>query len=304
METQTSAQLLEQTAKKKTEPVIGKRKYGFLKSLDLENITEENLDLLEKTSPGLIVSQALRQMSAYEDAGNFIPGNYKTVPKQEVIEREATTLTKEVLWDLFALSFQKLEGSKFLKNPDSIENIKPLFHYFCGDLENFKKCTNLSLVSKPSLDKGILIIGGYGNGKSTTMNALEMALKTSNIPFKGYSANEVVKMYETCGADPQQNVRDKDEFWKTMLAGTKYFDDVLTERIANNFGKVNLFDEIIQERYKNKKRTYISCNFSDEFPEDVNKGLLQFGKKYSSQVYDRLFEMFNVVVFKGKSQRT
>jgi len=300
---ETPNDLLEQTAKKKTEPVIGKRKYGFLKSLDLENITEENLDLLESTSPGVTVSQALRQMSAYEDAGHYIPGEYKEVPKKEVIEREATTLTKEVLWDLFAKSFKELEGSRYLKNRESIENIKPLFYYFCGDLENFKKCANVSLVSNPSLSKGLLIIGGYGNGKSSTMNSLEVALKTSNVPFKGYSANEVVKMYETCGADPQQNVRDKEEFWKTMLSGTKYFDDILTERTANNFGKVNLFDEIIQERYKGKKRTYLSCNFSDEFPEDVEKGLLQFGKRYSSQVYDRLFEMFNVVVFKGKSHR-
>lgn len=294
---------IEDLAKSKTEPIIGKRKYDFLKGLDLDNITEENLDYLEKTCPGLKVSEAIRQRDAYAAANN--PVNFAKTPlkPQEQIFRDPVKLTKEVLWKRFSDSYLANEGVRYSKQPDQVENIKPLIYYYIGDEENFKRCKNVSLVSQPSLSKGLLIIGGYGNGKSSTMNALDSALRNSNITFRGYSANEVVKMYETCGADPQQNIRDKDEFWKTMLSGVKYFDDVLTERIANNYGKINLFNDIIQERYKKKLRTYISCNFNDQHPNDVDQGLMQFGEKYSSQVYDRLFEMFNVIVFKGKSFR-
>ncbi|WP_028376019.1 hypothetical protein [Leeuwenhoekiella sp. MAR_2009_132] len=294
---------LSDLAKSKSEDLIGRRKYEFFKSLDLDNITEENIAYLEKTCNGMRVSEAIRLRDAYAAVKNPVNFIKETLEPKEKIIREPVKLTKEVLWRMFSDSYFANEKVRYSKSLECVENIKPLIYYFIGDEENFVRCKNVSLVSKPSLDKGLLIIGGYGNGKSSTMNALDSALRKSNITFRGYSANEVVKMYETCGADPQQNVRDKDEFWKTVLSGVKYFDDVLTERIANNFGKINLFNDIIQERYKKKLRTYISCNFNDEFPEDVNEGLAQFGEKYSSQVYDRLFEMFNVIVFRGKSFR-
>ena len=300
---ENSQKKIEDLAKSKSDTIIGKRKYEFFISLKLDDIDEKNLDRLETFCPGLTVSEAIKQRDAY--AALKQPQTFGTGQenKREVIQRDPVKLTKEVLWKKFSNAYRENEGVSYSKLPEHVENIKPLIYYFIGDKENFKRCKNVSLVSQPSLEKGLLIIGGYGNGKSSTMNALDSALRKSNITFKGYSANEVVKMYETCGADPQQNIRDKDEFWKTMLSGVKYFDDVLTERIANNYGKINLFNDIIQERYKRKLRTYISCNFKDEFPEDVSEGLAQFGEKYSSQVYDRLFEMFNVVVFKGKSFR-
>lgn len=291
-------ELLERIAKKKSEPVIGKRKYNFLKSLDLENITDENLDLLEKTAPGTTVSEALKQMEAYEESGAFIPANYKPLPKKEIIEREPTKLIKEVLWNLFSEAFKKNEGNAYSRDKDSVENIKPLFYYFCGDLENFKKCRNVSLKSDPSLEKGLLIIGGYGNGKTSTMRALEIALYDSNVRFKGYSANDVVSMYESC-----TNEIEKKEFNDTMTLGTRYFDDVLTEREASNYGKVDLFKDILEQRYSKNKRTYITLNYKDDTGEDLDQGLAQLGERYGSRVYDRLYSMFNIVEFKGKSFR-
>jgi DNA replication protein DnaC len=127
---------------------------------------------------------------------------------------------------------------------------------------------------------------------------MESALRSTNIRFKGYSANDVVNKFEAC-----QNPLDKEEFYKTMNYGTRYFDDVKTERTANNYGKAELMKDILEARYINKVRTYITCNYKDGADEDVEIALLEFQEKYGNRVYDRLFEMFNIIVFTGDSFR-
>jgi len=185
-------------------------------------------------------------------------------------------LTKNILWQNFTKAFYINEGQKFESNPNTLENIKPLFYYFLGDLENFG---NVNHISQPSLNKGLLIIGTYGNGKTSVLKALESALKSTNIRFKGYTANEVVNMFEAC-----QNPLDKEEFYKIMNYGTRYFDDVKTERIANNYGKSELMKDILEVRYINKSRTYITCNFKKGADGDIELALLEFRNKYGNRV--------------------
>lgn len=146
-----------------------------------------------------------------------------------------------------------------------------MLYYSLGDLENFKKCKNVNHISKPELNKGILIIGTYGNGKTTVFKAMVSALKSTNIRFKGYTANEVVNKFEA-----YQNPLDKEEFYKTMNYGTRYFDDVKTEQTANNYGKAELMKDILEGRYINKVRTYITCNYKDGSDGDVEITLLEF----------------------------
>ena len=143
-----------------------------------------------------------------------------------------------------------------------------------------------------------MVIGTYGNGKTSIFKAFETALRSTNIRFKGFTANEVVNKFEAC-----KNPLDKEEFYKIMNYGTRYFDDVKTERTANNYGKAELMKDILEARYINKARTYITCNFKEGADGDVELALLEFRDKYGNRVYDRLFEMFNIVVFKGESFR-
>ena len=100
---------------------------------------------------------------------------------------------------------------------------------------------------------------------------------------------------------------ERKEFYKLHLNGVRCFDDVLSEREANNYGKANLIKDILEERYMKHKRTYITVNYLDQKAtqkaEDLNESLKQIGAKYGSRVYDRIFEMFNIVEFRGKSFR-
>lgn len=181
--------------------------------------------------------------------------------------------------------------------------------FYLGKDERFFECTALSKMSKPSFEKGLLIVGSYGSGKTSTMKIFHKLFcqprffKTP-LTFGWYSAQEVVEQYENI-----QTPADKTLFWNNMVKGARYFDDVKTERQASNYGKVNLFKEIIEKRYdlyiNTGKKTYLSCNYAKgkENVGNLSKALAEFRLLYGPRVYDRLFEMFNVVVFKGESFR-
>ena len=284
--------------------VIGRHKYAKLKSYDFDKMTTDQMVQFKKQHH-ISVAEAEKQIKKFEEKNNFGKGNItekglrylKNLANPEPM-LAPKKMTKDWLYKDFAKVFKSQNNTSFSINQESIENIKPLIYYFVGDFKNFKQCKNVSEISKPSLTKGLLIIGGYGNGKTTIMRALESCLKHSNVSFKGYTTNEVVTMYESC-ISPSE----KAELNKNVLSGTRYFDDVLTERMASNYGKSNLLKDVIEERYNRKKRTYITCNYKDGTNNNLKEGLSQFGEKYGSRVYDRLFEMFNVIEFTGKSFR-
>lgn len=284
---------------------IGRRKYEALKSFDVDNITEERLEIFHKQFKGLRLADAIGMIRDYkkihapsEKNKEYIKNLKTNKPQKKVI-----MIDKDWLWKRFVNAFYENEGVKFstffngVEDPTVVENLKALIYYFIGDFENFKKCKHVSNLSVPSMDKGLLIIGSYGNGKTSMMRALEVALGITNVRFKGYPTNEVVSMYESCEKPIQ-----KEEFNKLMTTGTKYFDDVLTERLASNYGKANIIKDILEKRNSNKKRTYITCNYS-EGSLDLKKGLKQFSVKYGNRIYDRLFFDFNIIEFKGKSRR-
>jgi len=207
--------------------------------------------------------------------------------------------TKKELWETFKYYFFNLNGKGFIENNQTVENVRTLFYYFLKD-EMFFQCPNLiGELSIPSFDKGLLIIGGFGIGKTAYMKAFEKCFeKYSPHRFKIYSTNDVVTMFESC-----DRFDDRNTFFDKMSLGKLLFDDFNSERLANNFGKVDLLKEIIEKRYMNQKLTHITCNYADGFDMDVEKTLKEFAERYGSRVYDRLFEMFNIVTFSGKSLR-
>lgn len=265
--------------------IIGKTKYQFLKGFEILTELEQNqVDEFEKVNGGVYSS-------------NEYSKDYVRKLKNPVVNKPQA-LTKKWIWESFKESFLENEGKWFIETNETLQNIKPLVYYFLGDIETFKQCKNVSTLSKPSLEKGLLIIGNYGNGKTSVFRAFEKALKQTDLIFKGYSANEAVTMFEAC-----KDAQEKEEFFKIMNKGTRYFDDIKTERMASNYGKTQLFKDILEARYNNKVRTYITCNFKENYPNDLNKAFDEFGEKYGSRVFDRLFEMFNIIEFTGKSFR-
>lgn len=274
---------------KPDEFVVGSNKYKHLKSLKFEDLTDEEkakIEFYESKHRTATPEQIKKNIE-------FLQGVLDEKPKVEF------SITASKLWQLFKTNFEEVNSKPFVKiDGITIKNLEPLIYYFSRD-KKFFECENLSRLSEPSFEKGLLIVGNFGNGKTSTMKVFEKIFKgIPGIGFKGFSANESVAMFEKCSNDT-----DRNEFEKMMWRGTRYFDDLKTERIASNFGKVNIFKEIIEERYNRTLKTYVTCNFKKDYPNDLNAALDEFEEKYDSRVYDRLFEMFNIIEFKGKSFR-
>lgn len=274
---------------KPDEFVVGPRKYEYLKSLKFEDLTDEEKAKIEYYES----KHRTATPEQIQKNKEFLQGLLDPKPTIEF------SITAKQLWELFKANFELVNGRPFVKiDGITIKNLEPLIYYFSKD-KRFFECENLSRLSEPSFEKGLLIIGNFGNGKTSTMKVFEKIFKgIPGISFKGFSANEAVTMFEKCSLDT-----DRNEFEKMMWRGIRYFDDLKTERLASNFGKVNIFKEIIEERYNRKSKTYVTCNFKKDFPNDLNAALDEFEDKYESRVYDRLFEMFNIIEFKGKSFR-
>jgi DNA replication protein DnaC len=241
-----------------------------------------------------------------------------TKTKLVIEKKQGLLLNKSTLWQGFIQSFYKTQGKKFEKTKDTLSNLEPVFKYFLKDA-SFFECQNLvKNINKIELnncfEKGLLIVGNFGNGKTSVMKTFEVLFKTNadlaylenwhnasdwlKLRFKGIKSHELVTEFEGL-----TNAESKANFYKKHSGFRYYFDDVKREKKASNYGTTEVIREVLEKRYDNKAKTFITCNYSENAPNDLHESLFEFGERYGGHIYDRLFEMFNIVEFKGVSFR-
>ena len=178
------------------------------------------------------------------------------------------------------------------------EDNKPIFdlisRYFAKD-SSFNETT--ITMNEPSLNKGLLIIGKYGCGKSSMMEVFQkigaMLMPNNFMWFTSISTLDLVDEFESINEKDSQSMSKEAFFNKYNNVKTIYFDDFGTEKDASNYGKKNLMQEILEKRYLRKNKTYMTTNLS----------LLEIQKKYGKRVFSRLQQMFNIIEFSGDDFR-
>lgn len=149
-----------------------------------------------------------------------------------------------------------------------------------------------------NLDKGLLLVGGVGIGKSTLMNFFRRNQKAS---YRMISCREIESDFSSEGERSVKNCSynlqiavNSDPFGHQELGYC--FDDLGTEANAKHYGKEkNVMAEIILNRYDNHLPyhfTHITTNLT---AEDLK---LQYG----TRVTDRMREMFNIITFPTNSK--
>ena len=234
--------------------------------------------------------------------------NFSKNPKEINVESFFETFQKAYCF------YQKKEFNLVKNDGEGRVFVRTLCAYFLNK-NGFYKSPILNKKSVPNLEKGLLVIGNYGTGKTSIFNTfylmffnafkdnISVKLKDNSfinlghfkLNFGFHSTNGIVREFESLKSPEERNI-----FWKKYGNGTRYFDDLTTEHQASNFGKIELFKDILEARYSNKTKTFISLNFHGNSVEETLDFLAE---KYGERVYDRLFEMFNIIELKGKSFR-
>jgi len=289
---------------------IGKHKYNSI-------ITKSELTDTEK-----------RQIKKYESDRGLSPEQKAKVAEYfESIQDKKVELPKyaranlSYLYKMFLLFYLSENNKEF--NPDANNGeskilVYTLLSYFFKDEMFFQSPILNQTISKPDLNKGLLLVGGTGCGKTSTFKAIHKMLFTGCTtpvkfildingasqpitrykPLFGFSTcNDVVSEYEGLNT-----AEEKTNFWKKYTKGTRYFDDLTTEREASNYGKVNLFQEMFEKRSIDLPKTIATMNYHDQ-SGSLKQTLDYLGEKYGFRVHDRLFQMFNIIELKGTSLR-
>lgn len=170
-------------------------------------------------------------------------------------------------------------------NTEVIEN---LCHYFTND-DKFKGDPN----------KGLLLFGGVGIGKTTLMQFFRRNQKAS---YRVISCREIESDFSSEGEKSVRNCSYNIKISENMFCQTEIgfcFDDLGTEANAKHFGKdKNVMAEILLNRYDNNIPscyTHITTNMNTE----------ELKTQYGTRVHDRMKEMFNIITFdkNAKSRR-
>lgn len=261
---------------------------------------------------------AKKYQEDYEEYQNNFQNHLSSLPKkEEIILPDLQPIPVDQLYAVFKEGFKFFNGKEFDENCNNGEGRKlarTLCAYFL-EKEGFYKSPLINNISNPNLKKGLMIIGSYGTGKTSILKTFYQIFANANhhpitvvdkndtvqllgrykLGFGYFTTNDVVKKFESIFEHAE-----KEAFWNRYKVGLKYFDDIMTENTASNYGKIEIFKDILEMRYTSGARTLISLNYSGTSVDDTLEAL---SNKYGERVYDRLFEMFNIIELKGESLR-
>ncbi|WP_438423088.1 DnaA ATPase domain-containing protein [Aquimarina macrocephali] len=205
--------------------------------------------------------------------------------KRDVIENDFK-LTKSMFWKLWKYHSK----DSYEINLDNDKVVKTIFRYFLKQ-EDFNEYGLIKSV--PSLEKGLLIYGNYGIGKSLLFEILhkigkELVTKRNDTSlwFNCISSGAFVDEYMRASRDKESTFS-----LKHYYTGKLYIDDLGFENKA--FNKTEVFAELLFERNKNNAITYVTTNHK---PSEITE-------RYGERIGDRLPEMFNIIKWEGKSFR-
>lgn len=182
------------------------------------------------------------------------------------------------------------------------DQVEPLYRllcsYFCDD-HSFYSLAGGLVVNEPSLEKGILIAGTFGVGKSWLMKLFQKQIKQV---YYLRSAKQICEEFLAAGKIPEQYIElfpnpvNDNSVFQQVYTGM-CIDDLGAENEKNSFGnKINVIGDLIEARYDKGftgKYLHATTNLSAE-------GLTNF---YGGRVTSRMKQIFNIIDFKGKDRR-
>lgn len=152
-------------------------------------------------------------------------------------------------------------------------------------------------------EKGILLVGDVGVGKTTSMRIFHRMFKDTERKFRWITSstlNDMLSEYTL--------LEIKEMYGKKCLCDLM-IDDVGLVAAQKNYGNVvNVISEIIMERYEifvsHGYRTHFTSNLMDRLtPENNPENFPTLETILGSRVVDRMVEMCELIIWEGDSLR-
>ena len=177
-------------------------------------------------------------------------------------------------------------GKNYLIDDVNRETIKTVCQYFANDPE-FEK-----IKEGYSLNKGLLILGPAGTGKTHLLKNLQ---KNPRFIYELINCSEVVTDFSCKGRGVLGKYSDRhDAFRYTGYA----FDDLGAEDIGANFSdKCETMLELLLSYYNNLNGNFFHIHITS------NLTVSQIRERYGDRLASRIKEMFNVIKLIGDDRR-
>lgn len=236
------------------------------------------------------ISKTINQLQSQE---TFTSGQIKTIPNH--FNQFAVLNDDQIIFDFSkCLAFmeekgKELFGPNFLIRPEDHELIFKLLVYVIRDQETVQNL-NLSLNLSLNLNKGIMLTGPVGCGKTCLMTLIHFFMPQHET-FRMKSCREISFEFIAKGFEVIHK-------YSTGESRKAYcFDDLGTEQNLKYYGnECNVMAEILLNRYDqfiaHGTITHITTNLSASEIETY----------YGNRVRSRMREMFNVIAFNKESK--
>lgn len=226
----------------------------------------------------------------------------ESIRKKEAMNRsEQYNLFNFAILQTFMINRGKeLFGDKFIVDENNEDVFNLLCSYFAKD-EKFENYANQFQVQSPSIEKGLLLAGNVGTGKTWLMRVFQKnarqtywirSAKTIAQDYLNSLDKKIPDEYLTLFKNP---VNDDSVFYQ-QVSGL-CVDDLGAENKKNNYGNViNVIGDMIEERYS-KMFTGIFLHATTNLSADELKTF------YGERVTSRMREIFNFIELSGPDRR-
>lgn len=265
--------------------IISTKKYNFLKAF-FNTLTEEELKELEKYE-----QQKKKELEEKIKSHNKLYRESLKAKKRKKIK----SIPVQIMKKYFVKYWEQYSNKKFeIRNDHEKEFYNVICRYFANDKLIQGKSFEFAPFSPIDLKKDLLILGGYGVGKTSMMMAFHeigkyIAIKYGDLYLWFIPSNciEMITEFES-------ESTDRGEFIDHYIKAHRYFDDLGRERNASKFGKINLMAELLEIRLNDKtKRTFITSNLTAK----------EYETKYGGAVWSRTKERMNILIYQGNDRR-
>lgn len=141
-----------------------------------------------------------------------------------------------------------------------------------------------------NFNKGLLICGANGVGKTFMFRGLHKLNPLLNMVDNGFAMSTSKEVISKFNVNGHKELQD-------YFKGQRYFDDIGSEEDGTHYGKSEVFRILLETRYD----TFI--NTGDKTFFTTNLSVDDLAVRYGDRAESRIFEMFNLILAKGKDFR-